>query len=170
MQLFVGTSGYSYSKWKGSFYPAKLPQSQMLSYYAERFGAVEINNTFYKMPNPSDVRSWAAEVPKNFRFAIKGATDDYAFQATERCRRTNEAALWRRRRAKGAAWSGAFRSAAEFQRMLPGSSAFEAVRSRQAAFEFRHASWFDEETFDCLRERRCARFASRMRRTFLVNA
>ena len=57
MQFFVGTSGYSYPKWKGGFYPAKLPQAEMLRYYAERFDAVEINNTFYKMPSEGDVES-----------------------------------------------------------------------------------------------------------------
>src|SRR5438034_576216 len=71
MQFFVGTSGYSYPKWKGSFYPEKLPQKAMLSYYAEQFGAVEINNSFYKMPSEGDVRSWAGQVPDSFRFAIK---------------------------------------------------------------------------------------------------
>src|SRR2546430_1626276 len=71
MQFFVGTSGYSYPKWKGSFYPEKLPQKEMLSYYAERFGAVEINNSFYKMPSANDIKSWAGQVPKTFRFAIK---------------------------------------------------------------------------------------------------
>src|SRR5687768_16857027 len=71
MQCYVGTSGYSYPKWKGSFYPEKLPQKQMLSYYAERFAAVEINNSFYRMPSESDVKSWAGQVSKGFHFALK---------------------------------------------------------------------------------------------------
>src|SRR5687767_7697496 len=71
MQFFVGTSGYSYPKWKGSFYPEKLPQKQMLSYYAQRFDAVEINNTFYKMPSEGDIKSWAQQVPKGFQFTFK---------------------------------------------------------------------------------------------------
>ena len=50
MRFLVGTSGYAYKEWKGSFYPKDLPQAQMLSYYGERFGSVEINNTFYRMP------------------------------------------------------------------------------------------------------------------------
>src|SRR5438874_8192031 len=71
MQVFVGTSGYSHPQWKGSFYPEKLPQKEMLGYYAERFAAVEINNSFYKMPTGSDVESWASQVPTTFRFAVK---------------------------------------------------------------------------------------------------
>src|SRR5262249_31674330 len=71
MQFFVGTSGYSYKEWKGSFYPEKLPQREMLSYYAERFGTVEVNNTFRRMPTEIAIRSWARQAPRNFCFAIK---------------------------------------------------------------------------------------------------
>ena len=51
MKFLVGTSGFSYKEWKGSFYPDDLPNDQMLSYYGERLNAVEINNTFYRMPS-----------------------------------------------------------------------------------------------------------------------
>ena len=51
MAIWVGTSGYNYPEWRGSFYPQKLPATQMLPYYAERFATVEINNTFYRMPS-----------------------------------------------------------------------------------------------------------------------
>ena len=64
MRLLVGTSGFSYKEWKGSFYPADLPDAQMLRYYAERLPAVEINNTFYRMPTESLLGKWAAEVPE----------------------------------------------------------------------------------------------------------
>ena len=71
MKFFVGTSGYSYKEWKGSFYPEKLPQKEMLSYYAERFSTVEINNTFYRLPTEAVVESWAQQVPQSFRFVLK---------------------------------------------------------------------------------------------------
>src|SRR5262249_33275030 len=71
MNLHVGTSGYSYKEWKGSFYPEKFPDKQMLHYYGERFDTVEINNTFYRMPKTAVVEAWAAEVPENFRFVLK---------------------------------------------------------------------------------------------------
>src|SRR5689334_21188773 len=73
MKLHVGTSGYSYKEWKGSFYPEKMPADEMLRYYAERFTTVEINNTFYRMPKTSVVEQWAAEVPNGFQFAIKAS-------------------------------------------------------------------------------------------------
>ena len=72
MRFFVGTSGYSYKEWKGTFYPEKLPQKDMLNYYAQRFSTVEINNTFYRMPKADVLESWAAQVPDTFRFVLKG--------------------------------------------------------------------------------------------------
>ena len=71
--LYVGTSGYSYKEWKGSFYPEKLAAKDMLPYYAERLKAVELNNTFYRMPQPSMVESWRAQVPDDFRFSVKAS-------------------------------------------------------------------------------------------------
>ena len=63
MQILTGTSGFSYTAWRGSFYPDKLPESKMLAFYAGKLGAVEINNPFYRMPNPSLLERWAAETP-----------------------------------------------------------------------------------------------------------
>jgi uncharacterized protein YecE (DUF72 family) len=67
----VGTSGFAYPAWKGSFYPADLPASRMLAYYAERFDTVEINATFYRMPTPKTLAGWAALTPERFVFALK---------------------------------------------------------------------------------------------------
>ena len=64
MQLHVGTSGYSYKEWKGPFYPEDLPAKDMLSFYGGQLGAVEINNTFYRMPTAPVLESWAAQVPE----------------------------------------------------------------------------------------------------------
>lgn len=71
MDLYVGTSGFSFPEWKGSFYPEDLPGKKMLSYYAERLGTVEINNTFYRMPKREMLAGWAEQVPASFRFAVK---------------------------------------------------------------------------------------------------
>src|SRR2546425_233170 len=71
MNLYLGTSGYSYKEWKGSFYPEDLPAKQMLRYYGERFRTVEINNTFYRMPAESVLKNWAQEVPAGFSFVLK---------------------------------------------------------------------------------------------------
>lgn len=71
MRVIVGTSGYSYKEWKGTFYPADLPAGQMLPFYASQFGSVEINNTFYRMPNETMLAKWASEVPEGFTFVLK---------------------------------------------------------------------------------------------------
>jgi uncharacterized protein YecE (DUF72 family) len=71
MKLLVGTSGFSYKEWVGAFYPEKLPAKAMLAHYATRLPIVEINNTFYRMPNAAAIQTWRSQVPDSFRFAIK---------------------------------------------------------------------------------------------------
>jgi uncharacterized protein YecE (DUF72 family) len=71
MRLHVGTSGYNFPEWKGSFYPAKLPAAKMLEFYATKLATVEVNYTFYRMPNPKIVAGWAATVPDGFTFVLK---------------------------------------------------------------------------------------------------
>ncbi len=73
MGVHAGTSGFSYAEWKGPFYPEKLPQSKMLRFYAERLPTVEINNTFYRLPNRKTLEKWAQEVPDEFVFALKAS-------------------------------------------------------------------------------------------------
>ena len=73
MQIFTGTSGFSYPEWCGRFYPAGLSGAQMLGYYATRLATVEINNTFYRMPNQDTVAAWRDEVPDSFCFAVKAS-------------------------------------------------------------------------------------------------
>jgi len=71
VEILVGTSGFAYKEWKGKFYPADLPASEWLRYYAGRFRTVEINNTFYRMPKRDVLASWAEQVPESFRFVVK---------------------------------------------------------------------------------------------------
>jgi len=158
MRLRVGTSGFSYKEWKGSFYPEDLPASGMLRYYAERLPAVEINNTFYRMPRAELLSQWASQVPPEFRFVLK------ASQRITHQKRLKEA---------GDAVDYFFRTAATlgprlgptlFQ--LPPNLKKDADRLRaflatlpedaRAAFEFRHPSWFDDEIYAALRERKAA--------------
>src|SRR5689334_22226083 len=69
--ILVGTSGYNYPEWKGSFYPSDLSTAKMLPYYASKFPTVEINYTFYRMPTPKLIAGWRAQVPAEFRFTLK---------------------------------------------------------------------------------------------------
>lgn len=71
MRLRVGTSGFAYKEWKGSFYPKELKDAGFLSFYAARFDTVEINNTFYRMPKPELLQAWSAQVADGFAFVLK---------------------------------------------------------------------------------------------------
>jgi len=71
--LYSGTSGFSYSGWKGVFYPAGVPASGFLAYYAERLNAVELNGSFYRTPTPVAFAGWVAQTPPGFRFCLKAA-------------------------------------------------------------------------------------------------
>lgn len=70
-RYFIGTSGFNYTEWRGKFYPADVPQKGWLNYYAGQFNSVEINNTFYGLPNPTAVKVWHDQTPDDFTFAVK---------------------------------------------------------------------------------------------------
>lgn len=71
--IHIGTSGWHYQHWKGPFYPPRLPGSQLLSFYAQRFQTVEVNNTFYRLPAGGTVSGWGSSVPAGFVFAVKAS-------------------------------------------------------------------------------------------------
>jgi uncharacterized protein YecE (DUF72 family) len=158
MRIHVGTSGYSYKEWKGTFYPEDLPASAMLRFYAERLHTVEINNTFYRMPSEKMIAAWATEAPLGFTFALK-APQRITHQL--RLKDAGDLALAFVRIAGGL---GEKMGPLLFQ--LPPSMKKDALRleaflallppAARVAFEFRHASWFDEEVFGALRKHRAA--------------
>lgn len=71
MIYHLGTSGWSYSGWKGRFYPEQLSQRGWLSFYAQHFSTVEINMTFYRYPKPETLEGWLSKVPEDFKFTLK---------------------------------------------------------------------------------------------------
>jgi uncharacterized protein YecE (DUF72 family) len=71
MNVYCGTIGWSYSFWKGPFYPAKLPSPKFLQFYASQFNTVEVDNTFYRIPNPETMLNWKQQTPDNFVFSLK---------------------------------------------------------------------------------------------------
>jgi uncharacterized protein YecE (DUF72 family) len=158
MRVLTGTSGFSYKEWKGTFYPEDLPADAMLAYYAERLPAVEINNTFYRMPKPALLEGWAAQVPEAFRFVLK------ASQRITHHKRLKEAGDEVAYFFGVAATLGERLGPALFQlppnlkKDLPRLEAFLQTipEGRRAAFEFRHASWFEEDVFQALRSRGAA--------------
>jgi uncharacterized protein YecE (DUF72 family) len=158
MRFFVGTSGYSYKEWKGSFYPEKLPQKEMLNYYGQRFSTVEINNTFYRMPKTSVLESWAEQVPEGFRFVLKASQ---AITHRKRLKNAEEDADYLLRTSsalKERRGPILFQLPPNLKKDLPALEAFldRTGAGPSSAFEFRHESWFADEVFDCLRANSCA--------------
>src|SRR3990170_2504354 len=71
-RLHVGTSGFSYPEWRGTFYPEDLPAEEMLKFYSRTFPTVELNNTFYRFPRIAQVEEWRKATPRGFRFGDPG--------------------------------------------------------------------------------------------------
>ncbi len=158
MQILAGTSGFSYAEWRGRFYPEGLPGDQMLRFYSERLPSVEINNTFYRMPKPEMLATWADGAPANFTFALK---------ATRRI--THQQKL-----ADVAGDVAHFFNVAEALGQKLGPVLFqlppflkkdvELLRAflelvpagKRAALEFRHPSWFSDDVYAALAERNVA--------------
>jgi uncharacterized protein YecE (DUF72 family) len=148
MRVWAGTSGFSFPAWKGSFYPADLPAKGMLRYFAERLRAVEINNTFYQLPKPAAVASWAAQVPEDFRFAIKASQRITHFKRLSGVE--EETAYLLRTIEPLAERLGPLlvQLPPNFKRDADRLTSFltllrELSATTRAAFEFRHPSWND---------------------------
>ena len=158
MKFHVGTSGYSYKEWKGNFYPKDISPQQMLPYYAERFAAVEINNTFYRMPKPSVLEAWAAQVPAEFQFTLKAPQRITHFQRLKDCDATVADFLKFTDVLKTRRGPLLFGLPPNLKKDVPRLRDFLQLPRRdvRVAFEFRHQSWLDEETFDLLREHQVA--------------
>ncbi len=158
MTLRAGTSGFSYDAWKGAFYPDDLPASRRLEYYAGELPAVELNNTFYRMPRRSVLEGWAEQVPDAFRFAIK------ASRRITHQRRLKEADEEMGFLTGNLEALGAKLGCVLFQ--LPPNLKLDLARLQRflelvpdgmrAAFEFRHPSWRESSVFDALHARECA--------------
>jgi uncharacterized protein YecE (DUF72 family) len=158
MRLHVGTSGYNFPEWKGTFYPAKIKAEAMLPYYAERLSTVEINYTFYRMPNAKTVAGWNQAVPTAFTFVLKAPqrithigrlknVDDPLRYFTETIRPL------------GAKLGPILvqlppNFKLDLERLKDFLTLFPA--DLRCAFEFRHASWFADPVYEALREANAA--------------
>jgi len=158
MKIHVGTSGYGYDEWKGKFYPEKISPREMLRFYSERLGAVEINNTFYRMPAESVLASWAEQVHRDFVFAIKapqvithlkqlrnvGEEIEYLFKTLSVLERKLGPVL--------------FQLPKNFHSDRPALEDFLDLISGKmsCAFEFRSPSWLDAEILALLRDKGCS--------------
>jgi uncharacterized protein YecE (DUF72 family) len=156
VRLLAGTSGYAFKEWKGEFYPKELKDDGMLGYYASRFPTVEINNTFYRLPKENVLRDWGSKTPDGFTFAIKASQ-----RITHYARLKADCADALAFLLRNAAVLGDRLGPILFQ--LPPNMKKDLVRLHgflellpvggRYVIEFRHDSWFDEDTFRLLRDR-----------------
>jgi uncharacterized protein YecE (DUF72 family) len=150
--LYSGTSGYSYAEWKGAFYPEKLAQTKFLDYYSSRFSTVEINNTFYRFPSEKMLTSWTDTTPEGFTFAVKcnqrvthhsrlNDVGEITHDFVERCHALGDKL-----------GPILFQLPPNLKRDDDVLRDFVGVLPPGAryAVEFRHASWFEDATFQCL--------------------
>lgn len=158
MKLYIGTSGYSYKEWKGNFYPEDLPADKMLSYYAKQFSTVELNNTFYRLPKQEVFENQASDVPSGFIFSVKVPR---RITHIKRLKDTKENVEYLFK-----ILSPLKKKFGVFLVQLPPNFKKDMTRLEDfikdlpdninAAFEFRHPSWFEQEVYDLLKNHKCA--------------
>ncbi|MEO8440706.1 MAG: DUF72 domain-containing protein [Spartobacteria bacterium] len=152
MKSWIGTSGFQYAEWKGTFYPDNLVAAKMLPYFAERLSTTEINYTFHRIPSDKTIENWKALTPEHFRFALKAPQKITHYAKLRDCQDT--LAYFCR-----VVVSLGPRLGPVLFQLPPNlkkdtnllSSFLRELPSIRAAFEFRHESWLDEETFALLR-------------------
>lgn len=149
----VGTSGYSHAEWKGSFYPEKLSQKKMLGYYSQQFSTVEVNYTFRQLPTQKVIEAWAEQVPASFRFVLKCSQSITHFKRLQNAEKETDAFLSAAAFLENRQGPILMQLPPNFKKDIERLDAFlKHVAGRaKLAFEFRNATWFDDEVFDCLR-------------------
>jgi uncharacterized protein YecE (DUF72 family) len=159
--IWVGTSGYNYPEWRGSFYPEKFPTAKMLPYYAERFSTVEVNYTFYRMPNAKTIARWNVETPAGFAFTLK-ASRKITHDARLKDVGENLSYFLDTARALDSKLGPIlfqlppyFKKSPDHLERLEGALALLPAGLR-AVFEFRHESWFGDDVYALLKSRNAA--------------
>jgi uncharacterized protein YecE (DUF72 family) len=152
MRIHIGTSGYNYPEWRGSFYPEKMSAKQMFPYYAERFHTVEINYTFYRMPTEKTTQGWRDQAPQGFMYTLK------APKTISHIKRLKDAEDTLAFFCNSARALGPHLAALLFQ--LPPNFKCDVARLEtflaampadvRPAFEFRHDSWLNDQVYDLL--------------------
>jgi uncharacterized protein YecE (DUF72 family) len=155
MTALIGTSGFQYPEWKGKFYPEKMPAAKMLPFYAEYFSTTEINYSFRRIPSVKTIESWSKSTPEHFRFSLKAPQRVTHFSKLRNCGEIMDV-FWR-------AVSGLGQKLGPILFQLPSSFKKDAAilgeflgilpEGMRVAFEFRHASWFDDEIYAHLHKR-----------------
>jgi uncharacterized protein YecE (DUF72 family) len=158
MKVLAGTSGFSYKEWRGAFYPDDLKNADMLEYYATRLPAVEINNTFYRLPRVKMLEGWAESVPPGFRFVIKASRRITHFKRLNDVEDVTGYLLQSVRILGDRLGVVLFQLPPNFRKDLDRLERFLDIlpSDLRFTFEFRHPEWFDETVFEALSARNVA--------------
>jgi uncharacterized protein YecE (DUF72 family) len=158
MNIHVGTSGYNYPEWRGTFYPADLPAKRMFDFYAARFHTVEINYTFYRMPTLKTTEGWRAQAPAGFTYTLKAPRRITHDRRLQDCAESVTLLCDAARGLGDHLATLLFQLPPHFKRDLPRLDAFLALLPRdiRTAFEFRHESWLSDEVYAALAARGAA--------------
>ena len=154
MKVRVGTSGYNFPEWKGTFYPAKLPASQMLEFYAQRLSTVEVNYTFYRMPNAKAVAGWDAATPQGFTFVLKAPQRITHFARLKDIDDPLRYFLDTARKLGPKLGPVLFQLPPNFKKDVAslGDVLTQFPADLRCAWEFRHESWFADDVYGVLRK------------------
>ncbi len=158
MKLYVGTSGYSYKEWKGHFYPEDLPEKEFLNFYGTKLNAVEINNTFYRLPKESVVQAWAEQVPDDFAFSVKASQRITHIKRLREVGDETEYLMRVVRSLKHRLGVVLFQLPPNMKKDIERLQQFLTLLTGnvRVAIEFRHQSWFDEEIYNLLQKSNCS--------------
>lgn len=156
--VWVGTSGYNYPEWRGSFYPEDLPEKGMLQFYAERFSTVEINYSFYRLPNVKTVQGWVDGTPDGFKLTLKAPRRITHDSRLQECGDLLNVFCERAGLLNGKLGAVLFQLPGNFRKKPEVLDTFlECLpQGLRAAFEFRSATWFSDEVYELLRSRNAA--------------
>jgi uncharacterized protein YecE (DUF72 family) len=150
----IGTSGWHYNHWTGLFYPAELPKNKWLEYYAQNFDTVELNNTFYQLPKEASVKNWHRQAPENFLYSVKANRYITHIKKLKDTSEELERFLERIRQLTEKLGPVLYQLPPSLHKNLDLLRTFTKLLPKNipAVFEFRHKSWFSEDTLTLLNQ------------------
>lgn len=153
MRLHVGTSGYNFPEWRGSFYPPKLSSAKWLEFYAQQLGTVEINYSFYRTPTAKTVAGWDAATPESFTFVLKAPQRITHIARLKNIDDSLRFFVGTIRNLNAKLGAVLFQLPPNFKKDLARLSDLltQFPTDVRAACEFRHASWWSDDVYDLLR-------------------
>lgn len=158
MNRWIGTSGFQYAEWKGTFYPEDMSAAKMLPYYAERLSTTEINYTFHRIPSGKSIEGWYQATPERFKFSLKAPQKITHFAKLRNCGDTLRFFHQVITDLEGKLGCVLFQLPPGLKKdtSLLQTFLLDVPEGMRCAFEFRHASWFEEEIYDLLRAKNLA--------------